>query len=232
MSSPSFLLANETNHALLQSLLESLNSIVEHQYSRMSPAICIRAPPALTLPDNPNLIYAIIKSRKRFEALRTFTLESGQEEIERLIQQRKETADGTDAASNSPRIPRNSSLDGVRSPQNARTPSLSNVPEEGGTFTIGEDDDSDDEEHREQSTPSQSSPSVHNSRNPSIASSVDDAVPLQLRGMSEKARGKMPAGQPSFSRQNSMSSLNSHNMVSGVSGFVPSAPWVCFRMSS
>lgn len=33
MSSPSFLLANETNHALLRSLLEAINSIVEHQYS-------------------------------------------------------------------------------------------------------------------------------------------------------------------------------------------------------
>lgn len=32
MSSPSFLLANESNHALLQSLLESMNSIIEHQY--------------------------------------------------------------------------------------------------------------------------------------------------------------------------------------------------------
>ena len=183
------------------------------------------------MPENPNFIYAIIKSRKRFEALRTFTLESGQEEIERLNQQRKGSADGTDTTSNSPRIPRNSSSDSVRSPQTARTPSLSDVPEEGGTFTIGEDDDSEDEERTLQSTPSQSSLSAHDSRNPSIASSVDDAVPLQLRGMSEKARGKMPAGQSSFSRQNSMSSLNSHNMVSAISGFVPSAPWVCFIIS-
>lgn len=32
MSSPKFLLANETNHVLLQSLLEALNAIVEHRY--------------------------------------------------------------------------------------------------------------------------------------------------------------------------------------------------------
>jgi hypothetical protein len=38
MSSPSFLLANETNHDLLSSLLESMNSIVEHKYkSKFSP---------------------------------------------------------------------------------------------------------------------------------------------------------------------------------------------------
>lgn len=35
MSSPSFLLANETNHDLLRSLLESINAIIEHQYMSM-----------------------------------------------------------------------------------------------------------------------------------------------------------------------------------------------------
>lgn len=33
MSSPGFLLANDSNHDLLHSLLESMNSIIEHQYS-------------------------------------------------------------------------------------------------------------------------------------------------------------------------------------------------------
>jgi hypothetical protein len=32
MSSPSFLLANESNHDLLKSLLDALNAIIEHQY--------------------------------------------------------------------------------------------------------------------------------------------------------------------------------------------------------
>lgn len=32
MSAPSFLLANDTNHSLLQSLLEAMNAIIEHQY--------------------------------------------------------------------------------------------------------------------------------------------------------------------------------------------------------
>jgi hypothetical protein len=36
MSSPSFLFANESNHTLLQSLLEALNAIVEHQYRSTS----------------------------------------------------------------------------------------------------------------------------------------------------------------------------------------------------
>ncbi|MCJ1475810.1 hypothetical protein MMC13_004474 [Lambiella insularis] len=216
MSSPSFLLANETNHTLLMSLLETLNAIIEHKYDK-----------------NPRLITAILKNRKRFEALRSFTLESGQEEIERLSQLRKESGDGSEHAHSPLRSPRNSSLDSLRSPQSARTPSLSNVPEEGGTFAIG-DDDSDDEEHELQATPSQSTPSNHNSRTPSVSSSVDDTVPMQLRGMSEKARGKMPIGQPSFSRVNSMTSMSSHTAAMSTSngGFVPSTPWIESWLSS
>lgn len=37
MSSPGFLLANESNHKLLESLLESMNAIVEHQYTSKLP---------------------------------------------------------------------------------------------------------------------------------------------------------------------------------------------------
>ena len=35
MSSPSFLIANETNHDLLRSLLETMNAIIEHQFKSM-----------------------------------------------------------------------------------------------------------------------------------------------------------------------------------------------------
>ncbi len=77
-------------------------------------------------------------------------------------------------------------------------------------------------------TPSQSSPSTHNSRTASISSSTEEPLPTQLRGMSEKARGKMPAGQPSFSRQNSTTSLNNHaaTISSPISGFDPTALWI------
>lgn len=37
MSSPSFLLANETNHTLLASLLDFINIIVEHKFTGKSP---------------------------------------------------------------------------------------------------------------------------------------------------------------------------------------------------
>ena len=171
-------------------------------------------------------MYAIYRSRKKFEALRTFTLESGQEEIELQNQRRKERGEQASAA---PNLSRAGSSDSMRSPTSARHPrtaALSNVPEDTGAFAIGDDDDSENEAAGVR-TPSHSSPSAQNSRRPSVSSSVDDTVPLQLRGMSEKARGKRPAGAPSFSRQNSMTSLSSPTttMPSGF-GFAPSAQWV------
>lgn len=138
-------------------------------------------------------------------------------------------------SSNSPtRTSRNGSIDSARTPVSTRSPALTDVPEEGGAFAIGDDEDSDEEEdHDILPTPSHSSPSRPDSRTPSVASSADEPLPAQLRGMSEKARGKMPAGQPSFSRQNSMTSLNNHqtNLMSPTMGFEPSAEWVIDRHS-
>ncbi|KAG4261017.1 hypothetical protein FPRO04_01005 [Fusarium proliferatum] len=216
MSSPSFLLANETNHALLHSLLESISSILENKY-----------------PKNPELVFAILKNKKRVEALRSFTLESGQEEIERRNRRRKDSGhhfDPFDAASV------RSSVDSLRSPNSAqpRHSSLEEVPED-GAFAIGDDDDDDDDDddnddsddEERQETPARSTSSEAPSRRSSTPN-VEDAVPTQLRGMSEKARGKMPAGVPTFSRQNSTTSLGGRS-ISGQSqagAFEPSAHWI------
>ncbi|KAL8775747.1 MAG: hypothetical protein Q9194_003681 [Teloschistes cf. exilis] len=212
MSAPSFLLANETNYALLQSVLESINAIIEHQY-----------------PSNRMFVRTVLKARKRFETLRSFTLESGQAEIERLHREKKETSNVSDDLVSPTRSTRHESVDNTRSPQSTRTPSLSNVPEEGGTFTIGDDEESDEESEREPvATPSYSSPSNHESQTPSRSSSLDEPLPTQLRGMSEKARGKMPANQYAFSRQSSSTSLSSHAaaIMSPTIGFSPSARWI------
>ncbi|KAF2851919.1 hypothetical protein T440DRAFT_393236 [Plenodomus tracheiphilus IPT5] len=202
MSSPSFLFANESNHTLLHSLLEALNAMIEHQYQH-----------------NPNLVYAIVRSRKKFQALRDFTLESGQEELERQNQLRK---DGGEELS------RQNSIDSLRSPTVARTPTLGNVPEEDSAFAIGDDDDSDEANQSPEAPQSPVQSPSGASRSASIASSVDESVPLQLRGMSEKARGKMPVGQPAFSRQNSITSL--HSMAGPALAtnefFTPSVPWL------
>ncbi|KAJ5737630.1 uncharacterized protein N7483_002755 [Penicillium malachiteum] len=203
MSAPSFLLANETNHTLLASLLDFINAILEHNFT-----------------ENQYLVYAILKYKQRFEAIRAFTLESGQQEIEQQREKRK-SGDASSDAIYSPSL--SHSEEDLHTPSGARSP-LTRIPEENSAFAIG-DDDSDDEG---QNTPSQSSPSAQNSRRPSFASANDENATQQLRGMSEKARGKMPAGRPSFSRQNSMTSQTSMSaLFSGSStGFIPTVSWL------
>ncbi|KAL7823810.1 high-temperature-induced dauer-formation domain-containing protein [Trichoderma gracile] len=207
MASPSFLLANETNHVLLQSLLESLNSILENKYRQ-----------------NPELILAILKNKKRIEALRSFTLESGQEEIEKINRRRKETGNHSGLFDDGSR---RSSADSVRSPTStlSRAQSLDEAPAD-SAFAVGDDED-DDSDEEPQATPAASTAS----ENPSQASSVtnvEDAVPVQLRGMSEKARGKMPANIQSFSRQNSSTSLGAYSTSNSAFGgsFEPTASWI------
>lgn len=177
--------------------------------------------------ENPNLIDTIFKYKNRFESLRSFTLESGQKEIRRTNERRKDEV--SEHPNSPPHASHNIFIESPRSPQGIRTPALSNVPEEGDAFAIGHDEDSENEEDQVlMPTPSQSSPSAHNSRTPSISSSTDERLPTQLRGMSEKARGKLPAGQPSFSRQGSMTSLCVHpaTIVSATPSFNPTPQWV------
>ncbi|RKF75558.1 Ubp5-interacting protein ftp105 [Golovinomyces cichoracearum] len=209
MSRPTFLLANESNHFLLQSLLESINIILEHKFNK-----------------NPNLIYAILVNRKFFEALRSFTLEDGPDEILRYLHLRKEhKLSLSNSFVNS--SPNNSTENMLSQSGTYSHPSLSNVPEEKTAFAIGSDEDEETDDDRSEPTPAASTPTEAQSRTSSVASDCGDAVPIQLRGMSEKARGKMPAGLPSFSRQNSTTSLSSHcPNPNNVSDFEPTPEWV------
>lgn len=166
-----------------------------------------------------------MRNKKRFEALRSLTLESGQAEIERRNRRRKDSN-----ASHDPLEPNStrSSIESIRSPTAPlRAPTLDNVPEEDGTFAIGEDDDDSDDDEEARPTPAASSPSDNPSAASSVAGVADDDVPRQLQGMSEKARGKMPAGASNFSRQNSTTSLSSPVAGQSSSGlFEPSAQWI------
>ncbi|KAJ5775510.1 uncharacterized protein N7511_000521 [Penicillium nucicola] len=219
MSAPSFLLANETNHTLLASLLDFISIMLEHKFTGpFSPIFIQSTEPLLTFADNPYLVYAILKYRQRFEAARAFTLESGQQEIERQHERRKAS---TSDAPVSPTL--SQSEEDLHTPSGARSP-LTRIPEEHSPFSIG-DDDSDDE--GEEHTPSQT-PSAQTSRRASMASTIDETGAQQVRGMSEKARGKKPAGKPSFSRQNSMTSQTSISALfpASASGFTPTVHWL------
>lgn len=175
--------------------------------------------------ENPQFIFAILRNKKRFEALRSLTLESGQEEIERRNRRRKDSSASSDALEP---ISTRSSVESIRSPTGplSRAPTLDDVQEEDGTFAVG-DDDEDDSDDEARPTPAASSPSDHRSAASSVASPADDDLPRQLEGMSEKARGKMPAGARNFSRQNSTASLSSAVPGQSQSGaFEPTAQWI------
>ncbi|KAL2156827.1 hypothetical protein VTH06DRAFT_4364, partial [Thermothelomyces fergusii] len=224
MSAPSFLLANETNHRLLRSLLEAINAIVEHQYNK-----------------NPRFIFAMLRNRKRFEALRSLTLESGREETERRNRKLK---DG--GASRDPLEPNStrSSIESAGGPAAAagagagagaapsRQPALGDEPED-NTFAIGDDEDDsgdDDDDDGARPTPAASSPGGNPSAPSSVASAAEDEVPRQLQGMSEKARGKMPAGAGAFARHNSSSTASLGGGAPAgqatAGRFEPSAQWM------
>ena len=90
------------------------------------------------------------------------------------------------------------------------------------SFTIGDDEDEEDnvisEKDAQQSKSSASeqgiSDDIKDCPSGSTSSSVDEAIPTQLRGMSEKARGKLPAGQRTFSRQKINLSQNNLKLAS------------------
>lgn len=205
-SSPAFLLANESNHTLLLSLLEAMCAILDHQFH-----------------DNRRFVDIVCRSHKRFEALRDFTVDGALSELDRINQERKDR-NGNISGITSPT--RGASMDSIRSPASSRSPSLGNVPEH-GAFAIGDDDDDEDLE-----TPI-SSPQSRSHSNASA--SIDDAVPTQTRSMSEKARGKQPVGHGSFSRSasrnasnTSLSSLQTqtpHPLTTSTQ-FTPTAEWL------
>ncbi|KAK4541104.1 hypothetical protein LTR36_008329 [Oleoguttula mirabilis] len=177
ISSPKFLLEKDSNHHMLQLLLQAMNAILEHQFDA-----------------NRRFVEVVVRSRKRFKALRDFTVEGATAELDRQAQERKDRGVG-DVAASGVRSPRNGSIDSLRSPVSARSPQLGNVPEH-GAFAIGDDDE--DEPGDEMTSSATFSAPLSAS-----ASLVDDAVPMQSRSMSEKARGKQPVGQGSFSRSTS-----------------------------
>jgi hypothetical protein len=65
MASPSFLLAKESNPALLHILLETISNIIEHQHSQ-----------------NPVLLYAIIRNHDKFQNLQRFDLHKAMADLD------------------------------------------------------------------------------------------------------------------------------------------------------
>jgi hypothetical protein len=167
--------------------------------------------------ENRRFVEVVVKARKRFEALRDFTVDGALEEVDRMNRERKDAGESTGLSS-----PRNASLDSARGPPSARSSSLRDVPED-SAFAIGEDED-DGEDGADDVTP----------MNASGVDAASDAVPVQSRSMSEKARGKQPVNSTSFSRPTSRTasstSLSTYNTLQSTydptQPFAPTAEWV------
>lgn len=170
--------------------------------------------------ENRRFVDVVLRSRKRFEALRDFTVDGALEEVDRMNRERKDAGESTGFSS-----PRNASIDSARGPTPARSAGLRNVPED-SAFAIGEDED-DEDDGADDLTPMNASGGD--------ADVVDDALPMQSRSMSEKARGKQPVNQTSFSRTTSRTSSADYSTHTSAlqplssQPFAPTPEWVSFN---
>jgi hypothetical protein len=124
MSSPSFLLAKESNPALLH-ILETINNIIEHQHHH-----------------NPILLYAIIRNHGKFEILQHFDLQKALADLEERKSAKEEKL--------SP--PSRTTSDVVLSPV-ATSPAVTSPVTPATSFSVGDEEDEEEEpvdyhEHR------------------------------------------------------------------------------------
>lgn len=129
-STPGFLLSEEGNVRLLYYVLETFNNIIHYQ-----------------MPDNPHLIYSIIKVHQRFENLATFTLHEGLKEIDRVKQRRQQFPKLSTRSPHDPTSPK-ASLLGSRRGSIGEDDGISKVDSQHSTF--GNDDHQSQEEVEEE----------------------------------------------------------------------------------
>lgn len=228
ISQPSFLFANDSNFRLLQYLLEVLNAVIEHNFN-----------------DNPHLVYAILRSHRRFEQLQELSLTTGVESI-RKLKQAKALRHEKARELKEPITQTNESA--AQGPQSA----LVSVNEDENPFSIGDTELSDGEndvqstmattgvsetsrENSRTASPSKRSSYTQSiasrSRKSSLSSDIDFPPPSP-NVMSEKARGKLPEGAI-VHRQNSSPSIRTASRTSSITNlhasnnaeFEPSGEW-------
>jgi len=122
MSSPSFLLAKESNPALLHILLETINNIIEHQHHH-----------------NPILLYAIIRNHVKFEILQHFDLQKALADLEERKSAKEEK----------PSPLSRTTSDVVLSP-GAPSPDVTSPVTPATAFSVGDEEDEEEEEEEEE----------------------------------------------------------------------------------
>ncbi|RXK36807.1 hypothetical protein M231_05891 [Tremella mesenterica] len=208
-SAPNFLLADEGHPRLVYYLLETFNSVLYYQ-----------------LKENPNLIYAILRSHQDFQTLATFTLVSGLRDIQRRKALR--------ASGESQNIPMSILI--TKPPGIHRTNSELEMLAEKAALLGREVEDENDisisipESRRESevlnSGPESRRESVSSRR--IIISTTEPEEVSNIGGMSEKARGKMRAVESDKGEEELADEELLKVAMAGVgpNGYVPTQEWV------
>lgn len=219
-SNPTFLLADEGHPRLLFFMyaarlrvrvprltharrLETYNSILFHH-------------PA----ENPNVLYALLRSHKTFEDLGTFTLAHGLREIRRMQQAKEEQESRAKTGDQHPQE------------NDAGQEKVRLLQQEG--VALPEHLDEPTSPTREVEIRAVDPETGHVSPPPPETSSTpDDALPLdessRVGRMSEKARGKMKARSDSIDADASLERIAAAGV--GRNGFIPTQEWVRVRHS-
>lgn len=193
--------------------LEIFNQIIYHQFSQ-----------------NPNLLYAILRSHKRFEELGTFTLAKGLREVQR-IKQAKEDAERIKAGK--PLDKGKASLDSPASADSPASP-FTHIENNSSDKLLLNRESSDsamsptqDEDH-ERPIPVPPTPSLSNRMDSQFANMRVSTPPTGAPGLSDKARGKMKASGSASGEDLELSAELAQIASGGVgrNGFVPTQDWV------
>ncbi|MBW0499504.1 hypothetical protein O181_039219 [Austropuccinia psidii MF-1] len=202
-SSPSFLLREEGNVRLLYYLLETFNNIIHFQ-----------------MPDNPHLIYSIIRIHQRFENLATFTLQEGLKEICRS-KQRKQSTKSHDK--------RNQSINSGQIDLARIGLGLNSTPEGDSIQSIGNSDGIQSTVEIE-GTSKISDKAKGKMREGRKSSIQTEANASSFSSITELSSNELPKSTTSLQEGNLNSKKENHLTVTpqsvGKNGFVPNESWV------
>ncbi|KAI9463392.1 high-temperature-induced dauer-formation protein-domain-containing protein [Russula earlei] len=194
-ANPTFLLADEGHPRLLFFMLEIFNSIIAYH-------------PA----DNPNLIYALLRTHRTFEDLGTFTLTRGLRDVRRIQRAKEEQSHdtkgkgrGAEEEYDQPHQEKQRLLERESAQSADSLMEVRVIPRDHSQQESAE--------HVEEIPSSQS-----------IVSPTIEQIPGTPTVVSEKARGKMRERSVSLETDNSLDRVTAAAV--GRNGFVPTQEWV------
>ncbi|KAN0107122.1 High-temperature-induced dauer-formation domain containing protein [Russula decolorans] len=196
-SNPKFLLADEGHPRLLFFMLEIFNSVIAYHPS-----------------DNPNLVYALLRTNRTFEDLGTFTLARGLRDVRRMQLATEEQSQDTKGKSRA--------VEEYDQPHQEKQRLLERENAQSADSLTEVRVDPRDQHQQEPAEHVEDIPSSQ----PLVSPTIDQATfSGPLTAVSEKARGKMPERRSTSLDTDSSLDRTTATAV-GWNGFVPTQEWV------